>query len=144
MPSCPSRLRLFVATALGLMLAATAQGQGSAGVYRCGNSYSTAPCPGGKALDVDDARTASQQQQALAARKQQAQLADQLADERRARAQAAVGQQAVRIGPSAAERAQADAAQAKARAKDKATAERKRSDRKTGRKTTQRHQLGTA
>ena len=142
MPSCPTRLRLCLATALGLLLAATAHGQGGPGVYRCGNSYSAAPCPGGKALDVDDARTASQQQQALAAQKQQAQLADQLADERRARAQAAVGQQAVRIGPSAAERAQADAAQAKAQAK--AAAERKRSDRKAGRKPKQRDQLGAA
>ena len=142
MPSCPTRLRLCLATGLGLLLAATAHGQGSPGVYRCGNSYSAVPCPGGKALDVDDPRTADQRQQALAAQKQQAQLADQLADERRARAQAAVGQQAVRIGPSAAERAQADAAQAKAQAK--AAAERKRSDRKAGRKPKQRDQLGAA
>jgi len=67
-----------------------------------------------------------------------------LAAERRAREQAAVGQQAVRIGPSAAERAAADAAQAKAQAKAKAAAERKRSDSKAGRKPKQRDQLGAA
>ena len=61
MPCCPSRLRLCLATALGLLLAATAQAQGDGtGVYRCGNSYSALPCPGGKGLTVDDTRTADQ------------------------------------------------------------------------------------
>lgn len=130
MPHVPSCWRHCLGTALGLLLMATAQAQGaSAGVYRCGNSYSATPCPGGKALAVDDARTADQQQQAMAARQQQAQLADQLAAERRAREQAAVGQQAARIGPTASERAAAEAAQAKAQAKAKT---RKRSDRSVG------------
>ncbi len=143
MPSCPTRLRLCLATALGLLLATASQAQvASQGVYRCGSSYSALPCPGGKVLAVDDTRTADQHQQALAARQQQAQLADRLAAERRARERAAVGQQAARIGPSAAERAAADAAQAKAQAK--AAAERKRLDRKAGRKQKQRDQLGAA
>ena len=114
MPTRLCCLRLCLATALGLALAATAQAQG---VYRCGNTYSAQPCPGGTAVAVDDARTADQQQQALAAKKQDAQLARQLAAERRAREQAATGQRATRIGPSADERAQADAARAKAQAK---------------------------
>lgn len=123
MPTRLCCLRLCLATALGLVLAATAQAQG---VYRCGNTYSAQPCPGGTAVAVDDARTADQQQQALAAKKQDAQLARQLAAERRAREQAATGQRAARIGPSADERAQADAAQAKAQAK--AAAKRKKSN----------------
>ena len=112
MPTRPRCLRLSLA-ALSLLLAATAQAQE---VYRCGNSYATAPCAGGAAVLVDDARTADQHQQALAAKKQDAQLARQMAAERRARAQAALGQRAARIGPSEAERAQAEAAQAKAAA----------------------------
>lgn len=140
MPSLPSCLRPCLGTALGLLLMATAHAQGaSAGVYRCGNSYGAVPCAGGKPLAVDDARTADQQQQALAARQQQARLADQLAAERRAREQAAVGQQAARIGPAAAERAAAEAAQAKAQAKANA---RKRTDRKAGSKPKKRNRLG--
>ena len=61
MPTRLCCLRLCLATALGLALAATAQAQG---VYRCGNTYSAQPCPGGTAVAVDDARTADQQQQA--------------------------------------------------------------------------------
>ena len=71
MPTRPRCLRLSLA-ALSLLLAATAQAQE---VYRCGNSYATAPCAGGAAVLVDDARTADQHQQALAAKKQDAQLA---------------------------------------------------------------------
>ena len=77
-------------------------------------------------VDGTSSATADQQQQALAAKKQDAQLARQLAAERRAREQAATGQRAARIGPSADERAQADAAQAKAQAK--AAAKRKKSN----------------
>jgi hypothetical protein len=29
-------------------------------VYRCGNAYSSVPCPGGTAVDADDGRTAAQ------------------------------------------------------------------------------------
>jgi hypothetical protein len=143
MPSCPSSLCLALAVALGVLLATPARAQGDGtGVYRCGNSYSAQPCPGGKAVAADDTRTADQRLQALAVRQQQARLADELAAERRAREQAAVGQQAARIGPSAAERAAADAAQAKARAK--AAAERQRSEKKAGRKPKQRDRLGAA
>ena len=34
-------------------------------VYRCGNAYSAAPCPQGKAIDADDARTGAQRDEAL-------------------------------------------------------------------------------
>ena len=34
-------------------------------VYRCGNAYSTTPCPQGKAIDADDTRTAAQREEAL-------------------------------------------------------------------------------
>ncbi len=40
-----------------LALAATAPAQT---VYRCGNSYSQQPCPGGNAVDASDSRTPEQ------------------------------------------------------------------------------------
>jgi flagellar biosynthesis GTPase FlhF len=129
MSTRPSCLRLRLATALGLLLVATVQAQG---VYRCGNSYGPAPCAGGSAVPVDDARTADQRQQAMAAKKQDAQLARELAAERRAREQAAVGQRAARIGPSEAERAQAEAAQAKAQARAAAQRNKSNKPRKLG------------
>lgn len=78
-----------------------------AGVYRCGNSYSDTPCPGGQAVAADDARSAAQQQQAQQVKQRDAALAEQLARERRAREQAAVGQRAAGIGPLAADVAKA-------------------------------------
>ena len=102
----PTRLawRPFTAVA-GLMLLACSgvQAQSSeAPVYRCGNTYSNAPCPGGKPVDAADPRSAAQQKEALAAQQRDARMADQLAAERRAREKAAAGQQAAGIGPLAA------------------------------------------
>jgi len=81
-----------------------AQAQADANAaYRCGNgSYSSAPCPGGVKLDAADPRSAAQQQQAREVAERDAKLARQLADERRARERAAVGQRAINVGPAAA------------------------------------------
>lgn len=57
-------------------------------VYRCGQDgreYSSTPCPGGRAVVVDDARSAEQQNQARDTAQREAKLADQLARERRQR-----------------------------------------------------------
>jgi hypothetical protein len=125
MPTCHRRcLQPCIAAVLGLLMAATVQAQAGGGVYRCGASYSAAPCPGGTPLVLDDAPTPAQRQQALAAAQQDQRLATQLAAERRARERAAIGQQAARIGPSAQERAHAEAVQAKAQAQ--AAAKRKK------------------
>jgi len=45
-------------------------------VYRCGNSYSQQPCPGGKVVPADDARSASQSSQTSAASERDAKAAD--------------------------------------------------------------------
>jgi len=92
---------------LALLLVASAalaqtDGSGGSPVYRCGNSYSSTPCPGGTAVDADDARSAAQRKEAEAVKQRDAALADQLAAERRARERAAAGQSAVGIGPTAA------------------------------------------
>lgn len=87
---------------LGLLLAgplASAQTAGP-GVYRCGSTYSSTPCPGGNAVDNDDARSATQQREAQEVKRRDAALAEQLTAERRARERGAVGQPAVGIGPS--------------------------------------------
>ena len=70
--------------------------------YRCGNSYSSAPCPGGKAVDTDDARSTEQQRGAQDVKRRDAALANQMAAERGARERATAAQPAVGIGPPAA------------------------------------------
>ena len=90
-------------SALGLLMTgplASAQTLGP-GVYRCGSTYSSTPCPGGNAVDTDDARSAAQQREAQEVKRRDAALAEQLAGERRAREREAASQPAVGIGPTA-------------------------------------------
>ena len=70
--------------------------------YRCGNSYSSTPCPGGSAVANDDARSAAQQREAQDVKRRDAALADQMAADRRARERATVAQPAIGIAPPAA------------------------------------------
>ncbi len=72
-------------------------------VYRCGDGkqYSQTPCPGGKAVVADDARSAEQQRQAATAARADSQRANALATERRQREAAAKGQLAAGIKPPA-------------------------------------------
>ncbi|MES2719252.1 MAG: hypothetical protein V4795_26055 [Pseudomonadota bacterium] len=119
--------------ALALVLAAAAQAQAPAsGVYRCGNAYSSTPCPGGQPVAADDVRSDAQRQQALAAKTQDARLARQLAAERKAREQAVAGQTAARIGPSEAERARAEAVAARKQAQAAARQKKSNKPRKLG------------
>ena len=67
--------------------------------YRCSNSYSSTPCPGGRAVDTDDARSTEQQRGAQDVKRRDAALADQMAAERGARERATAAQPAVGIGP---------------------------------------------
>ena len=57
-------------------------------VYRCGNSYSQAPCPDGEAVDVGDMRTPAQRAQAEAAARQTAATAQRMQNERLAQERA--------------------------------------------------------
>jgi hypothetical protein len=52
------RLVLLCASLFACAIPAAAQG-----VYRCGNSYSQQPCPGGKEVAVEDERNAGQRAQ---------------------------------------------------------------------------------
>jgi hypothetical protein len=58
-----------------LGLAATAQGQT---VYRCGNSYSQQPCPGGSTVDATDSRSPEQRKAHEASVKHEKRVADTL------------------------------------------------------------------
>ena len=109
MPVRPrSDVRRWLAGGLLLLGAGSALAQTPAnGVYRCGNSYSDAPCPGGQTVATDDARSAAQQRQAQEVKQRDTAMAEQLATERRARERAAVPQRAAGIGPQAADAAKA-------------------------------------
>ena len=71
-------------------------------VYRCGNSYSSQPCPGGSALDASDPRTAAQQRQAREASERDAALARQMKAQRVADERAAPKGGAANLGAVAA------------------------------------------
>ena len=64
-----------IAIALAL-LAGAALPAAAQGVYRCGDSYSQQPCPGGKRVEVDDARSAVQKSQTDRAVQRDAKAAD--------------------------------------------------------------------
>ncbi|MDO9283439.1 MAG: hypothetical protein Q7U26_01005 [Aquabacterium sp.] len=104
-PRCPMVFGLPAASVVALLLCATgASAQApAAGVYRCGSSYSDAPCPGGKPVAADDPRSADQRQQAQDVKRREAALADRLRTERLAREKAAAAQRAAGIGPMAAD-----------------------------------------
>ena len=51
-------------------------------IYRCGDSYSQTPCPGGRVLDSSDPRTAAQRAEAKRAAIKERQLAAKLERER--------------------------------------------------------------
>lgn len=68
-----------------LPLAATAQT-----VYRCGNSYSQQPCPGGTAIDASDNRTPEQRRAQDASVRHERRVADRLERERQQEEAAAV------------------------------------------------------
>lgn len=117
-----NRLRLLLAAATAVSTGAVLAQSGDAGhtAWRCGNSYSTQPCPGGTAVDVGDARSDAQRRQAEAVKAQEGRLADTLAAERQARERAVAGQRPAALGPTEADRARAQAAADRQQAKQMA------------------------
>jgi hypothetical protein len=63
---------------LVLAAAATAGVADAQPVYRCGDSYSQQPCPGGKLVETDDPRSASQRAQTTEAARRDGKLADRM------------------------------------------------------------------
>jgi len=70
------------------MIALVLMGAGAlaqAQIYRCGNSYSQSPCPGGQQVDAQDPRSATQAAQTREAATRDAKLATELEKARLAR-----------------------------------------------------------
>lgn len=64
---------IFLMASCAFITAAYAQG-----AYRCGNSYSQTPCPGGVAVNTADSRTKEQKAAADAATKRDLRVADSM------------------------------------------------------------------
>lgn len=78
----------MIRTVLTLLLAATAAHASAQTVWRCGadgRSYSDAPCPGGQAVAVADARSSADVADARAVVQRDRQLAREMAQERHER-----------------------------------------------------------
>ena len=95
---------LFSLVSLVSMVSLDVAAQGAdAPAYRCGNSYSSKPCPGGTAVDAADPRSAAQQREAREASQRQAELARQMKVDRLASERAAARVGAANMGPTAAQ-----------------------------------------
>ena len=62
--------------AMALAASAWAAPAGAQNIYRCGDSYSQQPCPGGALVQAEDARSASQRSQTSEAAQRDAKAAD--------------------------------------------------------------------
>lgn len=102
-PPWRSRVAMLLATLAVGVATGPAQAQAAndgRSVYRCADGrYTDAPCPGGRAIDASDPRSAEQQRQARDAAAADARQADQLRQERQARERAAAGQPAGNLTP---------------------------------------------
>ena len=110
-PSIPlfapsARWRKSAAALLGCLAGLISPGAAAQGTdapaYRCGNSYSSKPCPGGTAVDAADPRSAAQQREAREASQRQTDLARQMKADRLATERAAPTGGAANLGPAAA------------------------------------------
>ncbi len=103
--------------------ACTAGAADMAATWRCGNTYTDQPCPNGRMVDVDDARSPAQARAAQAAAQHEAVSAARMASERKRREAAAASQRPVLIGTerSAPEAPPKKAAKAKGRKAPKNT-----------------------
>ncbi|MDQ6629823.1 MAG: hypothetical protein M3Z29_15475 [Pseudomonadota bacterium] len=72
----------------------------AASIYRCGQEYSGAACPGGRAIQVDSNVSAARRAEALGTADSEHRLAEQMARERRAEAAALHPAMATSLGPA--------------------------------------------
>jgi len=90
------RLPIHVFVLVSLVLSSAAHAEQ---IYRCGNSYSQAPCAAGKVLNIDDSRDAARKQEVDTATRRDVRLADQLERERLQQEQALVPKHAKSAKP---------------------------------------------
>lgn len=91
-------MKRLATIAFAALVAVGAHAAEPAKVYRCGQTYQQSPCPQGKAVEVDDARSEAQRGDALAVTRDQARLGRSLERERVAREKALQPAAAVGIG----------------------------------------------
>jgi hypothetical protein len=88
-PHAAHRLSRFFLSALFFIVCfSNSQGLHAQTVYKCGNTYSQVACPDAQTVQVDDPRAPEQKQQADAATRSEAALAQSLEKERLAREKA--------------------------------------------------------
>ncbi len=78
----PSRFHSALFAILSISTCLITTGVTAQTAYKCGNTYSQAPCPGGVAVDASDARSSAQKKQTDMATAQGAKAADALAKDR--------------------------------------------------------------
>lgn len=110
-----------VLAAATLVLALWPALSGAAPIYRCGQSYSQTPCPGGKLIDAADPRSAAQRAEARRTAERERQLAARMERDRRQQDAAAPQPVATGIDAKAPARAASQPATAKGSKKSKGT-----------------------
>lgn len=80
-----------------LILTVATAAASAAPIYRCGQSYSSLPCPNGKLLDAGDPRTAAQRAEAQRVMARERQAAAQMERDRQARESATVPALATKV-----------------------------------------------
>lgn len=84
-PPCSTRpTRVLRGRLMALCLAGCLSGAAQAEVYRCGSTYQDSPCPGGRTVDADDARSPQERAAALERHRAERAQANQLRAERHA------------------------------------------------------------
>lgn len=78
----PTRLAGFLFAILLIAIFAIPTRANAQNTYKCGNTYSQAPCPGGVAVESADSRSDTQKKEADRVTAQSAKAADALAKER--------------------------------------------------------------
>jgi hypothetical protein len=108
-----------IATVMMAMLGLVCAQAQAQGVYRCGNTYSATPCPGGTAVEAADTPTAAQAKRGEAAARRDAKLAGDMEKERLAQEKAVAGPSKLVVGAAKAPASAASAVKAKGKGKDK-------------------------
>lgn len=83
--------------AASILLSVATAAASAAPIYRCGQSYSSIPCPNGKLLDAGDPRTAAQRAEAQRVMAREKRAAAQMERDRRARESATVPALATKV-----------------------------------------------
>ena len=98
-------MRAALRSAVAVVGALVASAAGGETIFRCGDSYSLAPCPNAKVVEVAPPVSAAQRAEARAVAAREKQLALEMVRERQERERAVRPAAAVSLGPSPAARA---------------------------------------